>query len=135
QSFETIGLGRVGPGSPIALVSQPGSRIAIVESALFLRLADAWRLGQPGTAKRQQRRDQHTPISHCEVSVLHIIFYFLSTNAWAIVPKSTYSNSLPAGTPRARRVTFNPRALSASPITWAVASPSAVKLVASITSF
>ncbi len=45
--------------------------------------------------------------------------------------RSTYSSSLPTGTPRARRVTTSPRALSASPMTWAVVSPSAVKLVAS----
>ena len=51
-----------------------------------------------------------------------------------MVPKSTYSSSLPTGTPRARRVTCMPRRLSASAMAWAVASPSAVKLVARITS-
>jgi len=57
-----------------------------------------------------------------------------SASAWAIVPRSTYSSSLPIGTPRARRVTCTPRRLRASPSTWAVASPSAVKLVAKMTS-
>ena len=57
-----------------------------------------------------------------------------STKAWAIVPRSTYSSSLPIGTPRASRVTRTPRDCSASPSTCAVASPSAVKLVARITS-
>src|SRR3989475_9461727 len=38
------------------------------------------------------------------------------------------------GTPRASRVTWMPRAFRASLIAWAVASPSAVKLVARITS-
>ena len=50
-----------------------------------------------------------------------------STRACAMVPRSTYSSSLPTGTPRARRVTRTPRARSASPSTCAVASPSAVK--------
>ena len=57
-----------------------------------------------------------------------------STKAWAIVPRSTYSSSLPIGTPRASRVTRMPREPSASASTCAVASPSAVKLVAMITS-
>ena len=57
-----------------------------------------------------------------------------STNAWAIVPRSTYSSSLPIGTPRASRVTRTPRERRASARTCAVASPSAVKLVAMITS-
>ena len=56
------------------------------------------------------------------------------TSACAMVPRSTYSSSLPAGTPRASRVTVRPRWRSASPMTCAVASPSAVKLVARITS-
>ncbi len=42
-----------------------------------------------------------------------------------MVDKSTYSSSLPAGTPRASRDTVMPRAFSASPITCEVASPSA----------
>ena len=50
------------------------------------------------------------------------------------MPRSTYSSSLPIGTPRASRVTRTPRDRSASPSTCAVASPSAVKLVARITS-
>ncbi len=36
-----------------------------------------------------------------------------STSAWAIVARSTYSSSLPTGTPRASRVTWMPRAASA----------------------
>ena len=57
-----------------------------------------------------------------------------STRAWAIVPRSTCSSSLPTGTPRASRVLSTPRARKASASTCAVASPSAVKLVAMITS-
>ena len=34
-------------------------------------------------------------------------------SAWAMVPRSTYSSSLPIGTPRASRVTRRPRALAA----------------------
>ena len=55
-------------------------------------------------------------------------------SAQAMVPASTYSSSLPAGTPRASRVTFSPRSDRASPRKWAVVSPSAVKLVARMTS-
>lgn len=50
-----------------------------------------------------------------------------------MVPRSTYSSSLPTGTPRASRVDLMPRTRSASASTWAVASPSAVKLVARMT--
>jgi hypothetical protein len=45
-----------------------------------------------------------------------------STKAWAMVPRSTYSSSLPIGTPRASRMTRTPRDCSASPSTCAVAA-------------
>ena len=48
--------------------------------------------------------------------------------------QESYSSSLPTGTPRARRVTLTPRVFSPCAMTWAVVSPSAVKLVARITS-
>ena len=51
-----------------------------------------------------------------------------------MVPRSTYSSSLPTGTPRASRVTCMPRPFRVSLRACAVASPSTVGLVATINS-
>lgn len=80
----------------VSLVERMDQRIGTNPKRVFTDLNGSKgkkdRLGPGGNLNRSQR---------------------LSTSAWAMVPRSTYSSSLPTGTPRASRVTCTPRALSA----------------------
>ncbi|MOA58382.1 hypothetical protein D3C78_1827750 [compost metagenome] len=67
QGFETVGLGRIGPGLEAGLPLQPGTRVAVVKAALLGRAAQAPAFGHVGADHGQQRGDQHAPVGDGEM--------------------------------------------------------------------
>mmetsp|Transcript_103430 Transcript_103430/g.288120 ORF Transcript_103430/g.288120 Transcript_103430/m.288120 type:complete len:280 (-) Transcript_103430:8-847(-) len=130
QRLPAVGLCRVGTRPPALKRGQPFAGPVVVEAAVAAALANALELGDQGAANGQQAGNQQADLGHGH----GVLAQRRSDKAWAMVPRSTYSSSLPTGTPRASRVDLMPRARNASASTWAVASPSAVKLVARMTS-
>ena len=84
-------------------------RLRVVEPGKFYRSGLMTANGLSQAIKEHGiKRGMALPVTSCYIERR-------SSIARAIVPASTYSSSPPTGTPRARRVTARPRALSVCP--------------------